>query len=70
MLYATLYIEDGNLLTWHEDRSEAEADVLEVVEGHPELADEYGYLCFDETGDRVGEFISGTEVLAKRSAAA
>jgi len=50
-MYATLYIEDGNLLTWHEKRSEAEADVLEVVQADPSLAGEFGYLCFDDDGN-------------------
>jgi len=70
MLYATLYIEDGNLLTWHEARPEAEADVLEVVRADPSVASEFGYLCFDDAGRRVGEFVSGAELLARRGAAA
>jgi len=69
-MYATLYIEDGNLLTWHEKRSEAEADVLEVVQADPSLAGEFGYLCFDDDGNRVGEFVSGAELLAQGGAAA
>ena len=70
MIYATLYIEDGNLLTWHEERSEAEADVLEVVQADPSLAAEFGYLSLDDDGQRVGEFVSGADLLTKRGAAA
>ena len=29
-----LYIDGGNLLNWHEERSEAETDVLEVDRDH------------------------------------
>lgn len=70
MLYATLYIEDGNLLTWYEDRAQAEADVLEVVQAEPSAAEAFGYLTFDEEGRRTGEFVPGVELLAKRGAAA
>lgn len=70
MLYATLYIDDGNLLTWHEERTEAEADVLDVVQAEPSVAHQFGYLCFDGNGERVGEFVSGAELLARRGAAA
>ncbi len=67
MLYATLYIEDGNLLTWHEERSEAEADVLAVVRAELSVAAEFGYLSFDDDGRRVEEFVSGAELIAKRA---
>ncbi len=70
MTYGTLYIEDGNFLGFYERREEAEADVLEVIEQDRALADEYGYFTFDGSGQRVGEFVTGAEVLAKRSAAA
>ena len=55
---------------FYERREDAEADVLEIMERDRALADEYGYFTFDESGQRVGEFVTGTEVLAKRSAAA
>lgn len=70
MLYATLYIEDGNLLTWYEDRARAEADVLEVVQAEPALAAEFGYFEFDDSGQRVGEFVSGADLITHRGAAA
>lgn len=70
MLYATLYIDAGSLLTWYEDRTHAEADVLEVVQAEPAVATEFGYFAFDENGRRVGEFVSGAELLAQRDAAA
>jgi hypothetical protein len=65
-----LYIDDRNLLTWHEERLEADADVLEVVQAHPSLAADFGYFSFDGDGQRVGEFISGADLLTKRGAAA
>jgi hypothetical protein len=70
MTYGTLYIEDGNFLGFYDRREDAESDVLEVVEHHPELAGEYGYFAFDERGERVGEFVTGAEVLTRRGAAA
>lgn len=70
MTFGTLYIEDGNFLSFYDRREEAEADVLDVVEHDPMLASEYGYFAFDEQGKRVGEFVTGAELLAKRGAAA
>jgi hypothetical protein len=70
MTYGTLYIEDGNFLGFYERREDAEADVLEVLEHDRALADEYGYFTFDESGQRVGEFVTGAQVLTKRSAVA
>jgi hypothetical protein len=69
MTYGTLYI-DGNFLGFYDRREDAEADVLEVVEHDPTLAAEYGYFAFNEQGERVGEFVTGAELLAKRGAGA
>lgn len=35
MACTTLYIDEGNLLDFHDDRDAAEASVLSVVEEHP-----------------------------------
>jgi hypothetical protein len=70
MLYATLYIDEGNLLTWHEDRAEAEADVLEVVDQDPSVAEGFGFVALDDEGRRVDDFVSGADLVARRAAAA
>lgn len=70
MTYATLYIDEGNLLNFHERREDAEAAVLEVVRQQPEVAEEFGFFAFDEAGQRQGSFVSGAELLARRGAAA
>lgn len=65
MTFATLYIEEGNLLDFHEDRETARASVLSVVEEHPEVAKDFGMVELDENGRRVGHFISGAEIKAQ-----
>lgn len=65
MTFATLYIDEGNLLDFHEDRDAARASVLSVVEEHPEVAEEFGMVELDEQGRRVGEFVSGAELKAQ-----
>jgi NDP-sugar pyrophosphorylase family protein len=65
MTFATLYIDEGNLLDFHEDRDTACASVLSVVEEHPEVAEEFGMVELDEQGRRVGEFVSGSELKAQ-----
>jgi NDP-sugar pyrophosphorylase family protein len=65
MTFATLYVDEGNLLDFHEDRDTARASVLSVVEEHPEVAEEFGMVELDEQGRRVGEFVSGAELKAQ-----
>lgn len=69
MTFATLYIDDGNLLDFHEDRDAARASVLSVVEEHPEIAEELGMVELDEYGHRIGEFVSGAELKAQAASA-
>jgi hypothetical protein len=65
MTFATLYIEEGDLLDFHEDRDTARASVLSVVEEHPEVAEDFGMIELDEQGRRVGDFVSGAELKAQ-----
>jgi len=65
MTFATLYIDEGNLLDFHDDRDLARASVLAVVDEHPEVADEFGMIELDEQGRRVGDFVSGAELKAQ-----
>ena len=65
MTFATLYIDEGNLLDFHDDRDLALASVLAVVDEHPEVADEFGMIELDEQGRRVGGFVSGAELKAQ-----
>jgi hypothetical protein len=64
MTFATLYIDEGNLLDFHDDRPAARASVLSVVEEHPEVAEHFGMVELDGDGHRVGDFISGAEIMA------
>jgi hypothetical protein len=70
MTYGVTYAEEGNFLNWYEQRSDAERAVLEVVDQDPGEAEEFGYFAFDDAGQRVGEFTSGADLLARRGAAA
>jgi hypothetical protein len=65
MTFATLYIEEGNLLDFHDDRDTARAGVLSVVDEHPEVAEDFGMIELDEHGRRVGDFVSGAELKAQ-----
>ncbi len=62
MTFATLYIDEGNLLDFHDDHDTARASVLSVVEKHPEVAEDFGMVELDEHGRRAGDFISGAEI--------
>jgi len=62
MTFATLYIAEGNLLDFHDDRATARASVLSVVDEHPEVAEGFGMVELDEHGRRVGDFVSGAEL--------
>jgi hypothetical protein len=65
MTFATLYIDEGNLLGFHDDRDTACASVLSVVEEHPEVAEDFGMVELDEHGRRVGDFVSGAKLKAQ-----
>lgn len=67
MKFATLFIDEGNLLDFHDDRDIAQASVLSVVEEHPEVAEDFGMIELDEQGRRVGEFVSGAELKTQAS---
>jgi NDP-sugar pyrophosphorylase family protein len=67
MRFATLYIDEGNLLDFHDDRDAARASVLSVVEERPEVAEDFGMIELDEQGHRVGEFVSGAALKAQAS---
>lgn len=69
-IYGVLYIEDGNFLNWYDRRDDAERDVLEVVEQDRAQATEFGYFAYDDTGELVGGFVSGADLLARHSATA
>lgn len=69
MTFATLYIDEGNLLDFHDDRGAAQASVLSVVKEHPEVAEDFGMVELDEQGHRVGEFVSGAELKAQAARA-
>lgn len=68
MTFATLYIDEGNLLDFHDDRDTARASVLSVVEEHPEVAEDFGMVELDEHGRRVGDFVSGAKLKAQTAA--
>jgi hypothetical protein len=63
-------IDEGNFLNWYDRREDAERAVLEVAEQDGAEAAQFGYFAHDDAGQPVGDFISGAELLAKRSAAA
>jgi len=69
-IYGVLYIEDGNFLNWYDRRDDAERDVLEVAEQDRAQATEFGYFAYDDTGELVGGFVSGADLLARHSATA
>jgi len=44
--------------------------LLSYATEHPELADEIAVIEVDDQGERVSDFLSGAELLARRGAAA
>ena len=58
MGYATLYIEEGNLLGFYDDLDAARVEIAAHVEKHPDTAEEFGVIEINERGERVGEFVS------------
>lgn len=67
MTFATMYADEGNLLDFHDNRAEARASVLAVVDEHPEVAEELGLVELDESGRCVGGFMSGARLNAERA---
>lgn len=65
MTFATLYIDEGNLLAFHDGHDTARASVLSMVEEHPEVAEDFGMIELDEHGRRVGNFVSGATLIAQ-----
>jgi hypothetical protein len=65
MTFATLYIDEGNLLDFHDNQGTARARVLSVIEEHPEVAEDFGMVELDEHGCRVGDFVSGAKLKAQ-----
>jgi hypothetical protein len=50
MTFVTLYIDEGNLLDFHEDRDSACASVLSVVDERPDVAEDFGMVELDRHG--------------------
>jgi hypothetical protein len=69
MTFATLYFDEGSLLNFHDDRGAACANVLSVVEQHPEVAEDFGMIELDEHGLRVGDVVSGADMMAQAALA-
>ena len=69
MTYGVLYIDEGNFLNWYDRREDAEHAVLHVAKQDRAEADKFGYFAYDDAGEPVGDFVSGTDLLAKRAAA-
>lgn len=59
----------ASLLAFHDDREAARASVISVVDAHPEVAEDFGMIEFDEHGHRVGEFVSGGQLKAQTDVA-
>ena len=69
MAYATLYIDEGNLLGFYDDLDAARVDIAAHVEKHPETAEEFGLIEINERGERVGEFVSASALARGESPA-
>lgn len=65
-----LYIDEGNFLNWYDRREDGERAVLEVAEQDAAEATEFGYFAYDDAAQPIGGFVSGAELLAKRSGTA
>lgn len=70
MAYELLWTDHADVVGTYDSRSEAEANLLAYVAEHREHADEIALLEIDDQGRRVGDFISGEDLLARQQATA
>ncbi|MGP0049263.1 MAG: hypothetical protein ACLPZR_10525 [Solirubrobacteraceae bacterium] len=69
MSYELIWIEHGDLAGHYTGRVEAEADLRAHARAHPEHASELALIeVDDDTGQRVGEFLTGAELIARTAA--
>ncbi len=68
MAFEILWTDHADLAGTYDSRHEAEADMLAYLDEHPEHADEVALLEVDDDGKRVGDLISGHELLAGKTA--
>jgi len=69
-MFELLWTDHADLVSTYDSRAEAEAALLSYATEHPELADEIAVIEIDDQGERVSDFLSGGELLARRGAAA
>lgn len=68
MAYELLWTDHADVVGTYGSRSEAEADLLAYAAAHPKQADEIALIEIDDHGRRVGDFVSGAELLRRQPA--
>ncbi|MCA1679952.1 MAG: hypothetical protein LC777_13905 [Actinobacteria bacterium] len=68
MAYELLWTDHADVVGTYGSRSEAEADLLAYATEHPKDADEIAVIEIDDQGHRVGDFLSGAELLRRQPA--
>lgn len=66
MSYELIWIEHGDLAGHYTGRVEAEADLRSHARAHPEHPSELTLIeVDDDTGRRIGEYLTGAELIAR-----
>lgn len=70
MAFELLWTDHADHAGSYKTRAQAEADLLAYATEHPEQAEEIAVIEVNDQGHRIGEFVSGAELLVQRGAAA
>ena len=70
MAHELLWTDHADVVGTYDVRSEAEANLLAYAGEHPTCAGEIAMLEIDDRGRRVGDFLSGADLLARQQATA
>lgn len=69
MSFELIWTDHGDLSGHYAGRAEAEADLRTYAQAHPEHASELAMVEIDDrTGERIGGFLTGAELLARTAA--
>ena len=69
MSFELIWTDHGDLAGHYHDRAQAEADLRAHAKAHPDHAAELALIEIDErTGQRIGGFLTGAQLLAHTAA--
>lgn len=66
--YELLWTDHADVVGIYDSRSEAEAELLAYAREHPRNASEIALIEIDDQGRRLGDFVSGAELIRRQPA--